>query len=69
MLSETGHLVVVIFGVLLTLKKIADMERHYYLRLFGLIAFLSFFAIYFFLRYGFMLNQYNCCMLPCEDHF
>jgi len=64
-LSEAGYLIVFGFGVLLLLKRIADMERYYYLRLFGLITFLSFFVIYFFLRYGF--PEQGCCVVPCED--
>ena len=51
------------FGALLTVKKVADMDRFYEFRLFLLIAFLCVLAFFFF--FGFLFaNLYGSTCMP-----
>jgi len=55
--------VALFFGVLLTVKKVADMDRFYKLRLFLLIAVLCLFAFVFFFDFVFA-NLYGTTCMP-----
>ena len=50
------------FGVLLTVKKVADMDRFYEFRLVLLIAFLCVFAFFFFFGFLFANLHWATCM-------
>jgi hypothetical protein len=47
-MSDALNALALAFGLLLVLKKVADMDRFYYLRLFLIIAVLSYITILFF---------------------
>jgi len=52
-----------IVGILLSVKKVAEMDRYHMLRVVVVTSILSFFVILFFLAYGFTLGnpiQFTC---------
>ena len=54
-----------LMGVILLLKRVADMDRYHTLRVILLTSILSFLVILFFLGYGFTLgnpNKFNDCI-------
>ena len=51
------HFVTFLFGVILLLKRVAEMDRYHKLRVIVLTSILSCIAIYFFLAYGFTLGS------------
>jgi dolichyl-phosphate-mannose--protein O-mannosyl transferase len=69
-LANPVHLVPLLFGVVLLLKKAAEMERYHNLRVIVLTAILSWIVICFFVAYGLTLGNpiepYDCVD---EQHF
>jgi hypothetical protein len=66
---------IILSGVLLCLKRVAEMERYHMLRVVVLTSILSCFVVIFFLAYGFTLGNpgYHGCMIefsPTDvDHY
>jgi hypothetical protein len=61
--ANYADLVIIISGVLLCLKRIAEMERYHTLRVVVITAILSYFVILFFVGYGLTLGhprQWDC---------
>lgn len=63
-------LVIIAFGLVLTLKRVADMTRYHTLRVVALTSFLGFIVIFLFLAYGFTLGNPNYSSDCLDfDHF
>ena len=58
--SDIGHYLVITVGILLLFKKIADMERYHWARVFFLTFILSWFAVMFFIGTALGPPRYDC---------
>lgn len=70
-MSDSLNTIGLVIGLLLTLKKIADMERFYEARLLLITVVLSLFAIFFFLGYVLHVGdwRYNTCVPPFDTQY
>ena len=64
-LQDVLHVVILLAGVIWLLKKVAEMERYHYLRVWVLTAILTCFITYFFL--GYCLTMAG--NVPFDDYF
>ena len=66
--SQLLQTAMLIFGVLWTLKKVADMERYHTLRVFVLTLFLSCTVLWFFVSYVLpVVNPPFVCVIDFSD--
>ena len=70
MLTDVLQIVLVFIGLLLLVRKVAEMERYHYLRVVFLTAILSCIVIFLFVVYGFTFGHGIDEPSPCTvDHF
>ena len=64
--ADYADLLIIVSGVLLCLKRVAEMERYHTLRVVVLTSILSFFVVLFFVGYCFTLGSppfYDCVVV------
>ena len=68
-MTEAVHFFLLVLGVVLSLKKVAEMDRYDNLRIFVFTTILSLLVIYFFLEYGFTLgnSRFSQCVINFDD--
>ncbi len=68
-LSDPIDVVILLLGLVLLLKRVADMERYHAMRVAVLTTILSCVAIYFFLVYGMSLGNLSHCDYIDFEHY